>query len=56
MKHEAVRTSFRDRQHALEFDLRAARSDIRARVSSLLIEGLELKALDAPTEGDLGKE
>ncbi len=43
MKREAVRNSFRDRQHALEFDLRATRSDIRARLSSLLIEALELK-------------
>lgn len=43
MKSKAVRTSFRDRQHALEFDLRAAKSDIRARLSSLLIEALELK-------------
>ncbi len=43
MKRKAVRTSFRDRQHALEFDLRAATSDIRARLAILLIEALELK-------------
>ena len=43
MKRESVQTSFHNHQHALEFDLRAAKSDIRARLTSLLIEALELK-------------
>jgi ubiquinone/menaquinone biosynthesis C-methylase UbiE len=43
MKRESVQTSFHSHQHALEFDLRAATSDIRARLAILLIEALGLK-------------
>ncbi len=43
MKRESVQPSFHNHQHALEFDLRAANSDIRARLTTLLIEALELK-------------
>jgi SAM-dependent methyltransferase len=43
MKRESVQTSYHNHQHALEFDLRAAKSDIRARLTPLLIEALELK-------------
>ncbi|MFQ5539929.1 MAG: hypothetical protein ACE5FB_05965, partial [Candidatus Binatia bacterium] len=43
MTRESVQTSYHSHQHALEFDLRAAKSDIRARLTTLLIEALELK-------------
>ncbi|MFQ5849862.1 MAG: class I SAM-dependent methyltransferase [Candidatus Binatia bacterium] len=43
MKRGAVRTSFHDYQHALEFDQRAGKSDIRASLGLRLIEAMELK-------------
>ena len=39
----AAKTPFHDYQHALDFDARAARSDVRAQLGAWLVEALELK-------------
>ncbi len=43
MKQEPRKSSFHDHEHALEFDQRAGRSDIRAKLGLHLIEGLQLE-------------
>jgi len=43
MKHEGHKGRFHDREHALEFDQRAARSEIRAELGEKLIVALNLK-------------
>ncbi len=43
MKQEKRKSSFHDHEHALEFDQRAGRSDVRAKLGLHLIEGLQLE-------------
>jgi len=43
MKQETKNSSFHDHAHALEFDQRAGKSDIRATLGEHLIDALELK-------------
>ena len=43
MKQEKKKSSFHDHEHAKEFDQRAGKSDIRAKLGEHLIDALELK-------------
>jgi len=43
MKQETRKSSFHDQEHAVEFDQRAGRSDIRAKLGLHLIDALQLE-------------